>query len=114
MYSDKYELARKKYPRFNESLTRIHDYLQDRMPGETVDPQIVASSTGLPIGTVICLLEALSEVKVGELRLSVVDAHGVELNSYSKMSEIPTSVPQQVGDDLEVGPENVELVFEIS
>lgn len=59
------------------------------------------------------MLEALSEAGLGEMRFRVLDPRRgrMELAHFARSESIPPVVPDSMGDDLEVEPEDVQLVF---
>jgi hypothetical protein len=114
MFSEKLERTLRKNPQWADRLGQIGQYLASLKRGQDVDPQVVSVRTGVPIGEVLALLQVLSEETVGRLQLRVVDPRGLEVATYQRRKDIPPVVEDAFGREIEVEPENVELVFKLS
>jgi hypothetical protein len=95
-------------------LARVEKVVGRAPPGAAVDPMVVATLTGLPLGAVIALLQVLARQRRGRLELRVVDAKGQEIGSYATLGDIPPLVQDRFGDVTRVQPENVELIFRVT
>jgi len=114
MFSEKLKRTLKKYPRWESLLTRVGDYLARVPPGRDVDPLVIAKRIEMPLGEVLALLEVLSEESAGKLELRVVDPEGQAVGTFASRRDIPPVIEDQFGREIQVDPENVELVFRLS
>jgi hypothetical protein len=96
-----------------DDLAKVERVIGRAPRGAAVDPMVVATLTGLPLGAVIALLQVLARRKRGHLELRVIDARGQEIAAYHTLRDIPAQVEDQFGDLTRVHPENVELIFRV-
>jgi hypothetical protein len=114
MFWDKLERSLSKYPKWAEALRMLGGQLERVPPGRAVDPHVLSIRTEIPLGEVLALLGALSEESVGRLELRVVDKNGQEVATFPRASDLPPIVRDQFGEEIEVDPENVDLVFRLT
>jgi hypothetical protein len=99
---------------WDAGLHRVREIIRKAPPRTAIDPLVMAERTGLPLGEVIALLQALSHRREGRLELRVVDRGGREIASYPSLRDVPSSVTDRFGDTVRIYPENVELVFRLA
>ena len=76
------------------------------------DPLVLSKKTGISIERLLGFLEVLHRVGLGKLRVHVVDEHGLKVRGFASVRQIPPTVEDRFGREIDIDPENVRIVFE--
>lgn len=114
MFWNKLERTLRDHPDWEPQLREIASAISGASTGAAVDPATIAQSTGLKLGEVLAFLKVLADESVGRFEIRVLDPRGLEIARFTRLSEVPDRIEDEFGEETEVDPENVELVFRLS
>jgi hypothetical protein len=112
MFSRSLERTLKRDPDSRGVVQALTRALEEYQPGLAIRPSVLSRRLKIDPTLTVAVLHALQHEGVGRLGLRVLDPQGLEVQRFKSADELPAYVVDEMGDRIELTPENVEVYFE--
>ena len=107
----KIQRIRATHPQWKDLLSGLEDAIREIPSPNALDPTVLARISRLKLGQVIALLQVLAERTAGRFEARVLDHDGNVIKRFDSVADVPDRVTDDFGRELDVSPEDIELVF---
>ncbi|MDB4893588.1 MAG: hypothetical protein JWL61_5443 [Gemmatimonadetes bacterium] len=111
MSLDTLEQTLNAHPEWREPMGRVLALVGSVPPGTAIDPEVVAHFSSLTAVEVLAYFHVLEKAHIGKVLFRTIDPSGLEVRRYDTWGEVPVRERDEFGDEFDVEPELVELIF---
>jgi hypothetical protein len=101
----------RRYPEWQEPVRKLATAVNEIPLGVGIRPSLLARKAELSPTLTVAILHAFQEAGLGELGLRVLDQQELEVRRFDSVDGLPGFVLDEMGDRVELSPENVEVFF---